>query len=238
MSITPRIPVRTDIDGMATIGRSLNDLRGIRYEDGDGGNAPATPAEPQTPAAPAPATPAAPAEPARPAGENVADLPAWAQKIITDTRKEAGDHRVALTAAEQRTQAILKAAGLAPEEKDPAALLTAAQTTAAQSARELAVYKAAGNIANPLALLDSASFLASVSGIDPTDGPAITAAITAAVAANPNLKAARAAGASSVETPGGTGEQGQITAAQVKTMSAEQIVEAQSKGLLREYMAS
>lgn len=231
--------VRTTADGMAGLGRTLHDLRGIRFEENNGGNTPAgTPAAPAAPAgAPAPAAPPAgepAAAPAAPAWDGkIESLHPDAQKIITDLRKEAGDNRVKATTAEQRTQAILKAAGIVPEEKDPAALLTAAQATAAQSARELAIYKAAGTIANPLALLDSTSFLASVSGIDPADGPAITAAITAAVAANPNLKAARAAGASAVETPGGTGEVGQITEAQLAQMTPEQISDAFDKGLLK-----
>lgn len=156
-----------------------------------------------------------------------------AQKIISDLRKEAGDNRVKATAAETRTQAILKAAGLAPEEKDPAALLTAAQQTATNAARELAVYKAAGNIANPDKLLDSTKFLTSIKGIDPSDGPAIKAAIDAAVAADASLKAARAAGASSVDTSGGTGETGQITEAQLAQMTPEQIDKAYREGKLK-----
>lgn len=36
-----RNPVRADVDGMAVIGRTLHDLRGIRFTEGEGGNAPA-----------------------------------------------------------------------------------------------------------------------------------------------------------------------------------------------------
>lgn len=157
-----------------------------------------------------------------------------AQKIISDLRKEAGDNRVKATAAETRTQAILKAAGLAPEEKDPAALLAAAQQNAANSARELAVFKAASTAgADPTKLLDRASFITSIKGIDPSDGPAIKAAIDAAVTADASLKAARAAGASSVDTSGGTGETGQITEAQLAQMTPEQIDKAYREGKLK-----
>jgi len=41
MTPTKRPTVRTDIDGMAVIGRTIHDLRGIRYVEGEGGNAPA-----------------------------------------------------------------------------------------------------------------------------------------------------------------------------------------------------
>jgi hypothetical protein len=239
MSTLTLHPVRTTLDGMAGIGRTRLDLMGIRFDENDGGNTPPAPAAPATPAVPPAATPpATPAAPERPAGENVADLPAWAQKIITDTRKEAGDHRVALTASETRTAAILAAAGITPDADPVEAARTAtaerdtATANALTSARELAIYKAAGTLADPSKLLDSNAFLTSVSGIDPTDGPAILAAITAAVTANPNLKAARAAGASSVDNPGGTGETGQITEAQLAQMTPDQISAAYDKGQL------
>jgi hypothetical protein len=174
--------------------------------------------------------------------ESVDQLPTWAQKIITDARKEAGDFRVAAKSAAEKAQQDLTeklsvALGLKPDAAaDPAALtqsLTQAQATAQQAARELAIFKAAASAgADPSKLLDSNSFTTSVSGIDPADGAAVAAAIKAAVDANPSLKAARAAGASGIEL-GGTGEQGQITEQQLKTMTPEQIVDAQNKGLLK-----
>lgn len=176
--------------------------------------------------------------------QNVEQLPAWAQKIIADTRKEAGDYRTAAkTAADDAAKTLsaqlAKALGLAKDDDtpDPAALtqqLTTAQQEAADRARELAIYKAAGaHGADPAKLLDSNSFMTSVKGLDPADGDAVANAIKAAVTANQSLKAARAAGASGVELAGGTGEQGQITEQQLKTMTPEQIVQAQAKGLLR-----
>lgn len=200
-----------------------------------------------TPAAPVEAAPAAPVEAAAPAiAESVDALPSWAQKIITDARQEAGNYRTqAKTAAEKAQQELTDklavALGLKPDAAaDPAALtasLTAAQQSAQASARELAIFKAAAATgADPGRLLDSNSFMSSVAGLDPSDGAAITAAITAAVAANPILKAVQAAAASGSEL-GGTGETGQITEAQLARMSPEQIVDAQQKGLLNDLLA-
>jgi len=235
----PVIHTLRDVDGMAVIGRTRHDLMGIRYEDGEGGNTPAPPAPDAAATPAAPATPAEPVTPPAAPAENVADLPAWAQKIITETRAEAADNRVKAKAETDRVNAILKAAGIQTEEPDPAALLTQSQADAAASKRELAVYKAASAAgADPSKLLDRASFLTSIQAIDPTDGAAIKAAIQAAVAADATLKAARAAGASAIDGPGGTGEAGQLTAEQIKNMTPEQIVEADKKGLLRNYLAS
>ena len=176
--------------------------------------------------------------------QSVDQLPDWAQKLVRDARKEAGDHRAkAQTAAEDATKnltaQLAKALGLAKDDEtpDPAALtqqLTAEQQAKADLARQLAIYKAAGaHGADPAKLLDSNSFMTSVKGLDPADGDAVANAIKEAVAANQSLKAARAAAASGVELSGGTGEQGQITEQQLKTMTPEQIVQAQAKGLLR-----
>lgn len=187
--------------------------------------------------------------------QRVEDLPHWAQKIIRDTRQEAATHRTAKTAAEQAAEqkqrdmvlALAKAAGVelpgqTPDPEKLAADLTAAQTSARDAAIQLAVYKTAGAVqGNPDALLDSNTFLAKVRTLDPTAadfGAQVSEAIKAAVAANPSLKQTRAVGASTVSNAGGTGEQGQYTAEQVKKMTPEEIVEAKAKGLLRDYIAS
>lgn len=244
MSITSQPLAQRGPDGLAVLGRTLPDLRGIRFNGDEGGNAPVA-ETPPTPAAEAPKpTPPAAAPPAAP--EKVEDLPAWAQKIIADTRKEAGDHRAAAkTAADKAqkdlTEKLAVALGLKPDAAtDPAALtesLTKAQQDARTSTIHLAVYKAAAaHQGNPDALLDSNTFLASVQSLDPASGDFATQvsdAIKAAVAANPNLKAARAAGASAVETPGGTGETGQITEEQLARMTPQEIADAYDKGVLK-----
>jgi hypothetical protein len=159
--------------------------------------APATPPEPPAPAAVA--TPPEPA-PAEPTG-NVWDDPAAARSEIEKLRREnAKDRTDAKTAAAEAARADLaqtigKALGLVEDEQiDPAKLtesLTAAQMQAKQAQVALAVYQGAAQAGgDPAALLDSSSFLKSLDGLNPADSTAVTAAITAAVAANPRLGAA------------------------------------------------
>ena len=177
-----------------------------------------------TDAPPAPDAPPADTPPASPpAGDwdgKVESLPEPVQKMIRDLRKEAGDRRTALTAAEQRQQdvvrAFAKAAGIAlPDDDkgpDPEALtrqLTAAQTAQRQAAVELAVYRAAGkHQGDPDALLDSRTFLRAVENLDPAaDDFAVNvdAAIKATVEANPKLKTGQVPGASGADHTGRTG---------------------------------
>ncbi|MBK6015616.1 hypothetical protein [Streptomyces sp. MBT53] len=66
--------------------------------------------------------------------------------------------------------------------------ITDSQTVARTAAVQTAVLQAAPAAgADPLALLDSVSFRATVEAIDPNDTAALTAAITAAITANPRL---------------------------------------------------
>lgn len=125
------------------------------------------------------------------------DDPAALRAEIEKLRKENGAARVnakAAAAAEAKqafAQEVGKILGLVPNEGpvDAAKLtdqLTAAQQASRQSSLELAVFRAADAAgANPTALLDSRSFLATVASTEPTDMAAITQAITQAVAANP-----------------------------------------------------
>lgn len=232
---------RRNSDGFAQIGRTLHDLRGIRFDEGEAGNAPAAAGDVDPGEA---ALASAIAEASTPAPETVDALPSWAQKIVHDARAEAATHRTsAKTAAEKAqqelTDKIAVALGLKPDAAtDPAALtasLTQAQTDAQNAARQLAIYKAAGTTgADPNRLLDSNSFMTSVAGIDPGDGAAITAAIQSAIAGNPILKAVQAAAASGAEL-GGSGEQSQLTEEQFARIAndPEAIVAAQNAGLLR-----
>lgn len=160
-------------------------------------------------------------------------FPEDAQKLIRDLRQESqryrqGSEQAAKDAAEQAkkdlAQAIGKALGLVDDDNvDPAKLTEQAQQAQAaqrEAARELAVYKAAaGAGADPARLLDSRSFLASIDGLDPTDGDKITAAIKNAVQNNPTLSAAPAAGASTVDHAGGSGEGPQPKGKPQKTMA-------------------
>ena len=173
------------------------------------------------------------------------DDPAAARAEIEKLRRENGAERVnaKTQAAEEARNELLQKLGLTKDgEKtpDPDALakdLTTAREQARQHAVDLAVYKAAAaNQANPDALLDSASFLAKVRTLDPNGADfttQVTDAIKTAVTTNQALKAVRATGASGVELTGGSGEQGQITEAQLARMTPDQIVDAQTKGLLK-----
>lgn len=125
------------------------------------------------------------------------DDPAAAKAEIERLRKENGAERVnaKAQAATDARQELAKALGLikGDEPADPVKLaeqLTVEKAEARQARVELAVYRAAGPSADPSALLDSTSFLASLKDIDPSDSAAVTAAITAAVASNPRLGAA------------------------------------------------
>ena len=162
------------------------------------------------------------------------DDPAVAKAEIERLRKENGATRTnakAQAAADARNefaQTIGKALGLIKEDEtvDPAKLAeqlitSGAETRTAQVA--LAVYKAAGTIADPGALLDSTSFLASLKDIDPNDPAAITAAITTAVAANPRLGAATL-------TPGMRPNPAQGRSASAPLGIAEQIAASEKAG--------
>ena len=166
------------------------------------------PAEP-TPTDPAPAAVATPPEPVKPnpAATQAAEPPEAddgddTPNVIKALREDFKAERARRQAAEQKaadartelTNDIAKALGIVKDEPlDPAKLtesLTTAQTEAKQARVALAVYQNAGSVGDPVALLDSTTFLKKVAGIDPDDTAAIQAAIAAAVTANPRLGAA------------------------------------------------
>lgn len=146
------------------------------------------------------------------APQKVEDLPDWAQKVIRDARKDAGDSRTAAKKAEQDlVQRLGKSLGLIKDDEpaDPAKLteaLTTAQTAQRQAQVELAVYRVAGkHQGDPDALLDSRSFLTKVAALDPTAddfAAKVEAAVKATVNANPKLRAVTTTGASSVDHTG------------------------------------
>ncbi|WP_318202958.1 hypothetical protein [Streptomyces sp. SCL15-4] len=118
-----------------------------------------------------------------------------AAKARTTAKKNAAEEAKA-----ELVQQMGRALGLIKDDKDEApdpAKLTAEieRSTAAhrETAIELAVYRSAGKHgADPEALTDSRAFLASIKDLDPSDegfAKAVSAAIKAAVADNPKLKA-------------------------------------------------
>lgn len=196
------------------------------------------------PEAPKPTEPPKAPEPK----SNVWDDPKAAEAEIKRLRQENGAARTnakAQAAEEARTelaQTIGKALGLVKDEPiDPAKLtesLTASQAEAKRARAELAVFRnAQGAGGDPAALLDSASFLAKVADLDPTDSGAVSDAIKQAVEANPRLGAATAQQA---RTPAPNPAQGasgngpaqpsQLSRADLQNMSPEQIVQAQEEG--------
>lgn len=164
--------------------------------------------------APAPAAVAPVVAPVESAPENVADLPAWAQKIITDTRAEAAANRTGKSTVEQQLAAITKALNpdAGTEAPDPEALAT---QIAAKDAtiRTLTIDNAltaalAANQASPL----TASVLRgqdAFKDLDPTatDFQAkLDAVVKEAVTNHPELKTVQAAGVSGANFTGGSGE--------------------------------
>ncbi|EPH40342.1 hypothetical protein ABT390_13540 [Streptomyces aurantiacus] len=156
-----------------------------------------TPATPPT-SAPDPATPPAPAEQGH--NDSAATI-ARLESELAAARAEAGKSRVtakqkaADDAVQQLTQDIGKALGLIKDDEQatPEQLtqqLTTAQEQARATAVELAVHRTAPSAgANPDALLDSRAFATAAATLDPADTDAVTAAIKAAVTANPRLAA-------------------------------------------------
>lgn len=165
----------------------------------------AGPVEPSPAPAPneppaAAATPPAPEppKPTPPATDPWAD-PEAARSEIERLRRENAAARTnakaqaAEEARKEMAQQIGKIVGLVADEADPAKLaenLSKSQAEGKQARVELAVFRTAANAgADPAALLDSATFLASLASIDPADTAAVATAIKAAVEANPRLAA-------------------------------------------------
>lgn len=145
--------------------------------------------------------------------------PEQLRKMVKDLRKEAAKDRVAgkEKAADEARRAVLdeisKALGLSKSDEAPE--LTVEQLTAElaeskaaghASALELAVYKAAGDLADPARLLDSQSFHAAVKDVDLADAEAVKNAITAFTEDHPHFAKTQAvSGASAIDKPAGSG---------------------------------
>ncbi|WP_019328811.1 hypothetical protein [Streptomyces sp. TOR3209] len=149
---------------------------------------------------------AKPKPPAKKADEDPASTIARLQKELKQANADAGKARTnakKAAADEARTQIVQelgKALGLIKDDKDtppdPAALTAQIEKATAahrETAVELAIYRSAGKHgADPDALTDSRAFLSSIKDLDPSDegfAKAVSAAIKAAVADNPKLKA-------------------------------------------------
>lgn len=145
--------------------------------------------------------------------------PEQLRKMIKDLRKEAAKDRVAgkEKAADEARRAVLdeisKALGLTKSDEAPeltveqlTADLTESKAAERASALELAVYKAAGDLADPVRLLDSQSFHAAVKDLDLTNSEAVKNAITAFTKDHPHFAKTQAvSGASAIDKPAGSG---------------------------------
>lgn len=145
--------------------------------------------------------------------------PEQLRKMVKDLRKEAAKDRVAgkEKAADEARRAVLdeisKALGLSKSDEAPE--LTVEQLTAElaeskaagrASALELAVYKAAGDLADPGRLLDSQSFHTALKDVDLADAEAVKSAITAFTKDHPHFAKTQAvSGASAIDKPAGSG---------------------------------
>ena len=137
---------------------------------------------------------------------------AW--ELIQNLRNEKGDPAKvaeletklaeAQTAQQAQMDALAKALGLKSDDAPPDPSKLAEQITAEQgkteaesaradaAERQVAIYRLAANgkhEGNPVALLDSATFLKAMAEVDPTDEAAVVAAVKTAIDANPSLKA-------------------------------------------------
>ncbi|MFJ4286412.1 hypothetical protein ACIPY0_12270 [Paenarthrobacter nicotinovorans] len=178
------------------------------------------------------------------ASTDVWDDPVAARAEIEKLRKQNGDERINAKkqAADEARQELLQKLGLVKGDEKPSIDDLIKQNSSKDAAlRSLTVERALDKAARKAGADEDllAAVLAhkgSLSKLDPSEADFATkldALVKAELDGNPKLKAARAAAASGVELGGGSGEQGQITEQQLKTMTPDQIVEAQAKGLLR-----
>lgn len=174
-------PVAMNRDGMAQIGPTLFQLRGIRFiegEGGDGGTPPAPTPPAPTPPAPTPPAPTPPAPqppaPTPPAPINYQGNP---DEYVRELREEAKTHRLAAEKAQQ--------------ERDAAATERDSDRAARETlARENHLLRVAGKHgANADMLLDSSSFMKTFADIDLSDEEAVKTAITDALERNSAFKA-------------------------------------------------
>lgn len=145
--------------------------------------------------------------------------PEQLRKMIKDLRKEAAKDRVAgkEKAADEARRAVLdeisKALGLSKSDEAPeltveqlTADLTESKAAERASALELAVYKAAGDLADPARLLDSQSFHTALKDVDLADGEAVKNAIASFTKEHTHFAKTQAvSGASAIDKPAGSG---------------------------------
>lgn len=239
MSITTTPLAARNADGLAIIGRTLHDLRSIRFDEGEGGNAPAGAGGDQAAiaAAGAAAGAAGAQQPSTESKPPWGDDPskfdpdkAWKliQNVKGDVEAEKSKREQAIKEAVAQAQKDIVAQigkglgfGQQEQETDPVKLaaslaerstaLTTAQAAvkSGQVATQVAIL-APGLGASARLLLNNEAFKSSIASVEPTDEAALTSAITKALQANAALKA----------TPSHSGS-GEHTGAMVQTLEAQ-----------------
>ncbi len=148
---------------------------------------------------------------------DIATLPPDVQDYIKSLRDEAAGKRVDTNKIKTEAEAeatrkigislgLIKDENAAPDAAALAAQAQEAQAIATATARELAVFKHAPDGVNVQGLLDSRSFLDSISKIDPTNAEALKTAIADGVKARPDLKVQTGAPRSGGDLGGGSNE--------------------------------
>lgn len=182
-TIQKRHPVAINRDGMAQIGPTPFQLRGIRFIEGEDGTPPAAPpADPAPPATP-PAAPAAPPAtqpptpqepPAAPQPVNYRGNP---DEYVRELREESKGHRLA---AEKAANDL----ATTQQERD-----TLAAERDALAREKALLLNAPKHGARADLMLDSTSFMKTFADVDLTDEEAVTKAITDAIEKNSTFKA-------------------------------------------------
>jgi hypothetical protein len=186
-------------------------------------------------------------EPAR--AESDAKEPDWkAQSRKHEDRWKTARDELAKAADERDSlkltlDAMAAALGFGEEAEDPATIAERAKAERDQldaELRSLRLERAAERAARQAgadvdALLDSRTFAKRLAGLDPAAddfSEALVDAVTQALETNPRLKASPAATRSVTDTTGSGDTNGQLSRAQLRSMSPEQIEEARKKGRL------
>lgn len=168
---------------------------------------------------------AADGDAAKTAEGKVEDLPDWAQRIIKETRDDAAKARTtaktqaADEARQELAQTIGKAIGLVKDDDktkvDPVELarqLTDSRAETRETKAELVVWRHQSDLkVDAKALTDSKAFSNAIKDFDPsseTFEADVKKAAQAALKQNPKLAATQAAGSSSADHAGGSGDSG------------------------------
>lgn len=175
-----RHPVAITRDGMAQIGPTSFQLRGIRFlegEGGDGGTPPAQTPPPPAPPAPAPPAPQPPAPPAPPTPPAPIDYRGNPDEYVRELRGEAKSYREAKETAEALVAERERERDAGYAERDQ----LRRENTVILRSQELG--------AKAAALLDSKEFTTAFAAIDLADPAAVDKAITDALERNSAFKA-------------------------------------------------